>query len=423
MSKYPLETLHKKLDIKHGFPFKSEFFSDSGHYIVLTPGNFLEAGGFKRQAGKEKYYTSEIPNDYLHDKGDLIVAMTEQAEGLLGSCALVPEDDVYLHNQRLGLITENSNVMNKEFIYYLFQTKNVRRQIKLSSSGSKVKHTSPERIYDVVAPIPDIKIQENISSFLSDIDKKIELNNKINTELEAMAKLIYDYWFVQFDFPSDAPENKGKPYKSSGGKMVYNEKLKREIPDGWELKPLIEEMDVQYGYPFSTKLFNEDQEGSPVVRIRNVLDNSITMYSTEDADDKYQINKGDILVGMDGNFHINFWGKDGCYLNQRCVRIRKKKDSFISHFQAKFQIEPYVKAREKNVSRTTVGHLSAKDINELNVLVPCSKKVIQGMTTFDSLLEKVIINRNENSKLVELRDWLLPMLMNGQVTVKNTKEK
>ncbi len=105
MSRWPVSSLHGKLHVKHGYPFKSEYFSDSGHYIVLTPGNFYEEGGFKRQAGKEKFYVGEIPKDYLHDKGDLIVAMTEQAVGLLGSCAVVPDANIYLHNQRLGLIT------------------------------------------------------------------------------------------------------------------------------------------------------------------------------------------------------------------------------------------------------------------------------------------------------------------------------
>ena len=231
-----------------------------------------------------------------------------------------------------------------------------------------------------------------------------------------MAKLIYDYWFVQFDFP----DANGKPYKSSGGKMVYNEALKREIPEGWEVRALTEEMDVQYGFPFSTKLFNEAQEGSPVVRIRNLLDNSISMYSTETVDEKYLIEKGDLLVGMDGNFHINFWDKDDCYLNQRCVRIRKKGRSSVTHFQARFQITPYIQAREKNVSRTTVGHLSAKDINDLHVLIPCSDRVQKDSVFFDSMLDKIITNRNENEELAELRDWLLPMLMNGQVTVKDT---
>ena len=189
---------------------------------------------------------------------------------------------------------------------------------------------------------------------------------------------------------------------------------------GWGTQSLTEEMDVQYGFPFSTKLFNEKKEGAPVIRIRNLLDNSITMYSTEKVDEKYLIKKGDLLVGMDGNFHINFWDKDKCYLNQRCVRVRKRNGSPVTHFQARFQITPYIKARGKNVSRTTVGHLSAKDINELCVLVPSPNHLPHGVSTFDSILDKIIANRNENQKFTELRDWLLPMLMNGQVTVKDT---
>jgi type I restriction enzyme S subunit len=219
---------------------------------------------------------------------------------------------------------------------------------------------------------------------------------------------------VQFDFP----DANGRPYKSSGGKMIYNEELKREIPVDWKVKDLTDEMDVQYGFPFSTRLFNEYNLGSPVVRIRNILDNSISMYSTEEVDEKYLIEKGDLLVGMDGNFHLNFWAKAGCYLNQRCVRIRSRKGSSVSHFQALLQIEPYIKAREKNVSRTTVGHLSAKDINDLKVLIPNSRVVIEKRSFFDSALEKLIVNRTENEQLIKLRDWLLPMLMNGQVTVK-----
>jgi type I restriction enzyme S subunit len=416
MSKWPVKELKGKLKIKHGFAFKGEFFSEQeSNYIVLTPGNFFEEGGFKRQLGKEKYYTGVVPEEYIHKTGDIIVAMTEQATGLLGSCARVPASNVYLHNQRLGLITTVPDEITEDYVYHLFKTKTVREQIRLSSTGSKVKHTSPERIYDVKTPIPNITEQQKITSLLDIIDDKIELNNKTNAELEAMAKLIYDYWFVQFDFP----DNNGKPYKSSGGKMAYNQVLKREIPDGWEVKALTEEMDVQYGFPFSTKSFNEDSIGSPVVRIRNILDNSITMHSTEEANKKYLIKKGDLLVGMDGNFHLNFWAKDGCYLNQRCVRIRSRQGSSVSHFQALFQIEPYIKAREKNVSRTTVGHLSAKDINDLRVLIPDSNIVIEKRSFFDSLLEKLIVNRSENEQLIKLRDWLLPMLMNGQVTVKS----
>jgi len=259
MSNWPVSRLKGKIHIKHGFPFKSEFFSENEtNYIVLTPGNFYEKGGFKRQVGKEKFYTGEIPEDYLHKAGDLIVAMTEQATGLLGSCARVPESGVYLHNQRLGLITTDSKKILKEYVYHLFKTKTVREQISLTSSGSKVKHTSPERIYDVKVTLPDVAEQKKIINLLDAIENKIELNNRINAELEAMAKTLYDYWFVQFDFP----DANGKPYKTSGGKMVYNPTIKREIPVEWKDKTLSHIANITIGQSPEGASYNEDGVGT-----------------------------------------------------------------------------------------------------------------------------------------------------------------
>ena len=136
--------------IKHGYAFKSEFFSDSGNYVVVTPGNFFEEGGFKKKRDKEKFYTGVVPEGFVLKRGDLIVAMTEQAEGLLGSSALIPENNYYLHNQRLGLITElDENKLNKKFLYYLFNFSEVRNQIRATATGAKIRHTAPERILDV----------------------------------------------------------------------------------------------------------------------------------------------------------------------------------------------------------------------------------------------------------------------------------
>ena len=238
--------LGEVLRVKHGFPFLGEFFAQEGDRIVLTPGNFFEKGGFKRTFGKEKYYTGPIPQEYICSKGDLIVAMTEQAEGLLGSTAIVPEDDIYLHNQRIGLISCNDKLLDKLYAYYLLMTKSVRKQLRDSSSGTKVKHTSPEKIYDVQVFLPELHEQKKISSLLWAIDSKIELNNSISAELEAMAKMLYDYWFVQFDFPDE----NGKPYRASGGEMVWNDELKREIPKGWCVKSLHDYITI------STELLN-----------------------------------------------------------------------------------------------------------------------------------------------------------------------
>ena len=232
----------------------------------------------------------------------------------------------------------------------------------------------------------------------------------INDNLEAMARQLYDYWFVQFDFPNE----KGKPYKSSGGDMVWNEKLKREIPEGWNVANVFDELSVQYGFPFSTELFTEEPTSIPVVRIRDILENSVSAYSEEEVDEKYKLQKQDLLVGMDGNFHMNYWNDNVSYLNQRSVRLRAKSKSTVSIMQAKYDIAPYIKAKELRAKGSTVGHLSDKDLKELFVLV-CPN--IDFRNKFDSILAEIIENRCEMIELTKQRDELLPLLMNGQATV------
>lgn len=142
-------------DIKHGFAFKSEFFTSEGDYVVLTPGNFYESGGYRDRGKKQKFFSGAIPRGFVLDKGDLLVAMTEQAAGLLGSPILVPESDKFLHNQRLGLVTKKSGIpWTNEFFFHVFNTKAVRKEIHDSASGVKVRHTSPTKIGDVVVSFP-----------------------------------------------------------------------------------------------------------------------------------------------------------------------------------------------------------------------------------------------------------------------------
>ena len=314
-----------------------------------------------------------------------------------------------------GLASIRAKNGNNNFIYYALKY-NIHN---LTRKGAATTFDSVNRdtINNLELIIPK-KIEERygVAKVLSDLDAKIELNNKINQELEAMAKTLYDYWFVQFDFPTPPSSTSGivgKPYKSSGGKMVYNAELKREIPEGWEVKNLFKSCIVQYGFPFSTEYFNSEENGVPVIRIRDILDNTISNYSTEKKlDEKYLIKKGDLLIGMDGNFHINYWSKNECYLNQRVVKL---SETILPNIILKYQIEPYIKLREKSVSRTTVGHLSDKDLKALNLFIP-SKEVLASVSPlFNKTLNRIIQTQNENQQLSSLRDWLLPMLMNGQV--------
>ena len=183
--------LHKLITIKHGFAFKSEYFSNDGQYVLLTPGSFNESGGFRNQGPKTKFYSGPIPNGYLLSKGDLLLAMTEQAEGLLGSPLFVPEDNKYLHNQRLGLVEINCpDKICSDFLYLLFNHADSRKQITEQSTGTKVKHTSPDRLCSVIGLIPPLLEQKKIAQILSTWDKAISVTEKLLTNSQQQKKAL-----------------------------------------------------------------------------------------------------------------------------------------------------------------------------------------------------------------------------------------
>lgn len=345
----------------------------------------------------------------LYPKNTISIAMYGEGK-TRGNVSII--DCPMTTNQACCNIVVNESIVAPFYLYYFFKTQ--YHNLRQLSSGVR-KNLNSNDIKNYLINLPNKITQQNIVNFLCSIDEKIELNNKINLELEKFAKTLYEYWFVQFDFPD---ENE-RPYKSSGGAMVYNDVLKKEIPIDWEVKNLFEAMDVQYGYPFNTDMFYEesDKDLIPVVRIRDILENTVSAYSSEKVDNKYKLNEKDLVIGMDGNFHMNFWKDNYSYLNQRSVRIRKKELYNISTFQAYYELMPYIKAREKNISRTTVGHLSDKDLKRLNIIIPKTNDNFNPTSVFENLLKKVIVNRKEIANLVTLRDFLLPMLMNGQISI------
>ncbi|WP_049975768.1 restriction endonuclease subunit S [Chthoniobacter flavus] len=210
-------TIGELARVEHGFAFKGEYFSDAGELIVLTPGNFHEAGGFRARPGNDRFYLGKFPERYLLKRNDLIVAMTEQGEGLLGSAALIPESERYLHNQRLGLVHPKKNLADKTFLYYLFNTSYVRQQIRNTSAGAKIRHTSPERIYRTSVRVPAPKTQAKIAAVLSAYDELIENNRRRIALLEKLAEEIYREWFIRLRFP--------------GHEKV---KIVKGVPEGWD---------------------------------------------------------------------------------------------------------------------------------------------------------------------------------------------
>ena len=383
----------------HGSPFLS-FSVVFNHYFL--PDNLIDLMD-TTDAEKQKYSINE---------GDIFLTRTSETvdELAMSSVALKDYPEASFSGFLKRLRPVDKTIVYPKFMAFYLRSPLFRRTI-INNTVMTLRASFNEAMFSYLGiMLPDFDTQKKIGDLLYSLEKKKQINNQINQELEAMAKTLYDYWFVQFDFP----DQNGKPYKSSGGKMVYNQELKREIPEGWGVENLFNVAEVQYGYPFSTDYFNSTGEGVPVIRIRDILGNDTTNYSTEEVEDKYKINVGDVLIGMDGNFHMNYWIKENCYLNQRVVKVNSDK---LPNMVLKYQIEPFIKLREKSVSRTTVGHLSDKDLKAINVILPKDKYLSSIFEKFESILENIIINQQQNQELTQLRDWLLPMLMNGQVKV------
>ena len=383
----------------HGSPFLSFSVVFNNYFLPDSLIDLMDT----TEGDKQKYSINE---------GDIFLTRTSETvdELAMSSVALKDYPEASFSGFLKRLRPVDKRIVYPKFMAFYLRSPLFRRTI-INNTVMTLRASFNEAMFSYLEiMLPDFDTQKKIGDFLYSLEKKKQTNNQINQELEAMAKTLYDYWFVQFDFP----DQNGKPYKSSGGKMVYHPELKREIPEGWGVEKLFDIADVQYGYPFSTDYFNCTGEGVPVIRIRDILGNDITNYSTEEVEDKYKINVGDVLIGMDGNFHMNYWIKENCYLNQRVVKVNSDK---LPNMVLKYQIEPFIKLREKSVSRTTVGHLSDKDLKAINVILPKDKYLSSIFEKFESILENIIINQQQNQGLTQLRDWLLPMLMNGQVKV------
>lgn len=291
---------------------------------------------------------------------------------------------------------------NIDFIKYMLELS--LAHFKSQAQGSQTKFLTIQILNSF--SIPDISLDEQIKTVgpLVVLDKKINNNNNACAELEAMAKTLYDYWFVQFDFPDE----NGKPYRTSGGAMEWCQELGREVPKGWKVRRLPEVSSVQYGFPLSTEKFSST--GNRVVRIRDIIDNSYSALTNEAVGNEYFTQEDDLLVGMDGNFQMNYWTRNGDIVNQRITRIRK---TVIPIMLIKMQIQPYITAKIDTVARSTVGHLGDADFSERYILVPEGLDI----DIFDDYLSKIVSLRKENQELSDLRDWLLPMLMNEQAQV------
>lgn len=390
--------LGEAIHVKHGFAFKGEFFSDAGKYVVLTPGNFNEEGGFRLRPGKDRFYSGEIPEDYVLKEGDLIVAMTEQGSGLLGSSAMIPSGEQYLHNQRLGLIDKlDETKLNKKFLYFLFNTKSLRGQISGSASGTKVRHTSPERIYQVKVKVPQVSEQDRIASILSAYDDLIENNRRRIQLLEESARLLYKEWFAYLRFP--------------GHEHV---KVVDGVPEGWEKKCLVDVADIVMGQSPKSEYYNEVGEGLP-------FHQGVTNFGDRFVEHQFFCTiknriaePGDILCSVRapvGRINITL---DQIIIGRGLSAIRSKSanQSFLY-----YQLKNHFFKEDLIGGGAIFASVTKKDLENQEMLCP-SKLLIEEFEETSRSIDAQIRNLHlQNLKLKQARDLLLPRLMNGEIEV------
>jgi type I restriction enzyme S subunit len=322
-------------------------------------------------------------------------------------------------NQQINSIKIDISRYNAHYVYYkLINSYNILRQYATGSTAVPLLNKT-DFCQIEIGINDDIGTQQKIASVLSALDSKIEVNNRINAGLEAMAKTLYDYWFVQFEFP----DTNGKPYKSSGGKMVWNEELKREVPEGWEVKSLFDIADYINGLPCQ-KFRPINHEFLRVIKIKEMNDGfSINSELVRpNIPQKAIIQNGDILFSWSASLEVKIWTGGIGALNQHIFKVVSNKypKSFY-YFQLVNYLQHFKMMAENR--KTTMGHITQDHLLQSRIILPPIELVSNLEKIISPILEKKINNEIENQTLSSLRDWLLPMLMNGQVKVgENEKE-
>jgi len=361
---------------------------------------------------------------FILRKGQVAITKDSEKPDDIGIPTYISEDfnDVVL-GYHLALFTPYEDKLSGRFLNYWFQTKFAKRYFENNAGGSGQRCTL---VLDVIKStplyLPSLNTQKQIAKVLSDLDAKIELNNKINQELEAMAKTLYDYWFVQFDFPFDfaqgKPDANGKPYKSSGGKMVYNEELKREIPEGWDVATLLDIANFVNGIACQKYRPEEKEDFYRVIKIREMgsgfTDNS-EFVSTK-IPEKVVVNDGDVLFSWSATLAVKIWTGGKGALNQHIFKVTSKKYPRSYYY---FELLNYLQHFKMiaDLRKTTMGHITQDHLKQSRIVIP-PKNIINFLDRkLEPILNQIVLKQKQNQKLTELRDWLLPMLMNGQVRV------
>lgn len=420
LKKYKLGEIGKIVTGKTPSTTKKANYSDAT-IPFYTPEDV--AKGFTMMNNNKRFISSigfnEIKNNTLDGESVLVGCIGSDMGNVAYSnikCAT---------NQQINSITQFKKDIEPLYVYYLLSTK---KEYFRQLAGSTTTPLLPKSVFEnIEIYLPEKLVQNKIASTLSNLDQKIALNRQINDNLEAMAKQLYDYWFVQFDFPNE----EGKPYKSSGGKMVYNPKLKRQIPDGWEctsLGKIIQELES--GKRPKGGIDKTLKEGIPSLGAEAIsklgdFDYAKTPYVPYDT----KINSGvirnnDILVYKDGAYV----GKTTLYrdnfpyeyatINEHVFLLRTIDPKMQEYIFFTLQ-KDYLFDVMQNLGKAKAAQpgLNQDDLKGIEILQPNKEYIYKYKKTIEPLLAKLFNNAKEIASLTQQRDELLPLLMNGQVSV------
>ncbi len=301
------------------------------------------------------------------------------------------------------------------FLYAVLLQDSFFDYVMQGAKGSKMPRGDKEQILRYEMPILSCS-EESIGTFFLNLDYKIRLNEQINQNLEAMAKQLYDYWFVQFDFPNE----EGKPYKSSGGEMLWNDKLKRNIPVGWHCGNLFEIAVFTNGLACQKFRPKDDEVPLPVIKIREMHDGiSVdTEEVTSNIPESVKVYNGDVLFSWSASLEVMLWAYGLGGLNQHIFKVTSANDFPKSFYY--FQLLDYVDVFKKmaEARKTTMGHITQDHLQQSTIAIPDNKDVADKFEKLISPIFKQIVKLQEEiSNLIKQRDELLPLLMNGQITI------
>ena len=406
---YPYVKLKELCDVNQGLqiPIEERFTENApNRYFYITV-------QFLKTSHTNKFYVENPPSSSICNEDDILIVRT-------GSTGQIVTGVSGCFHNNFFKVNFNKELIHGRYLYHCLNTKEKYRDMLRRAGVTTIPDLNHFMFLDMEIPLPKKNNQIEIAKTLDCLDSKIELNNRINAELEAMAKTLYDYWFVQFDFPvpKDGRTLSGvEGYKTSGGKMVWNDELKREVPDGWEVGTLLNIADYINGLPCQ-KFRPTGDEFLRVIKIREMNEGfSVNSeFVSPDIPEKAIIENGDVLFSWSASLDVKIWTGGKGALNQHIFKVTSDKYPKSFYFYQLLNYLQHFKMMAEN-RKTTMGHITQEHLQQSRIAIPTEKLTLELEKIIAPIFKQKMVNEIQNQTLSTLRDWLLPMLMNGQVTI------